>query len=85
MYSYYPERICPRRIDVELEADNETVKSVYFKGGCDGNTQAVAKLVSGMKVADVAALLEGTDCNGRGTSCVDQMVHALRKAQAELA
>ena len=30
---------------------------------------------------EIAELLEGNDCNGRGTSCADQMVKALRAAQ----
>ena len=35
-----------------------------------------------MKVDDVAALLEGNTCGRRSTSCADQMVRALREAQA---
>ncbi len=69
---------CSREIHVELE--NDTVKHVTFVGGCNGNTKGVAKLVEGMNVYDVINRLEGTDCNGRGTSCPDQLAKALRQA-----
>lgn len=80
MYSYIPERVCSRAIQVELTPDDR-VKSVHFVGGCDGNLKAIGKLVAGMTVDEVAAVLEGNDCRGRGTSCADQMVKALRAAQ----
>ncbi len=82
MYNYIPERVCSRSIQVELDPDDR-VKQVRFIGGCDGNLKAISKLVRGMTVDEVAAVLEGNDCRGRGTSCADQMVHALRAAQAE--
>ncbi|MBE6470110.1 MAG: TIGR03905 family TSCPD domain-containing protein [Coriobacteriaceae bacterium] len=81
MYNYIPERVCSRAIQVELDA-NDRVKSVNFIGGCDGNLKAIGKLVKGMSVDEVAEVLEGNDCKGRGTSCADQLVKALRGAQA---
>ena len=81
MHSYTPRGVCSRQIDVEVNGD--TVESVQFTGGCDGNLKAISKLVAGMKVDDVAALLEGNTCGRRSTSCADQMVRALREAQAE--
>ncbi len=80
MHSYTPRGVCSRQIDVEVNGD--TVESVQFTGGCDGNLKAISKLVAGMKVDDVAALLEGNTCGRRPTSCADQMVRALREAQA---
>ena len=81
MHSYTPRGVCSRQIDVEVNGD--TVESVQFTGGCDGNLKAISKLVAGMKVDDVAALLEGNTCGRGSTSCADQMVRALREAQAE--
>ena len=81
MHSYTPRGVCSRQIDVEVNGD--TVESVQLTGGCDGNLKAISKLVAGMKVDDVAALLEGNTCGRRSTSCADQMVRALREAQAE--
>lgn len=69
---------CSRQIDIEH--DNDIIRSVRFTGGCDGNTQGVAALVRGMKVEEAIARLEGIDCRGRGTSCPDQLARALRQA-----
>ena len=80
MHSYITRGVCSRQIEVEVNGD--TVESVQFTGGCDGNLKAISKLVAGMKVDDVAALLEGNTCGRRSTSCADQMVRALREAQA---
>lgn len=71
---------CSRAIEVELDGD--TVKSVRFEGGCNGNTKGLSALVAGMKAQDVIDRLEGTDCAGRGTSCPDQLAKALRQALA---
>lgn len=79
MYNYIPENVCARAIQVELDGDR--IASVSFTGGCNGNLKAISKLVEGMSVDEVAGLLEGNDCNGRGTSCADQLVKALRTAQ----
>lgn len=73
--------VCSRSIEFEIE--NDTVKSVKFNGGCNGNTQGIASLVKGMKVDDVITRLKGTDCNGRGTSCPDQLARALEEAMAQ--
>jgi len=80
MHSYIPRGVCSRQIDVEVNGD--TVESVQFTGGCDGNLKAIAKLVAGQRVDDVVALLRGNTCGPRATSCADQMVRALREAQA---
>ena len=69
---------CSRQIDIEL--DNDIIRSVRFTGGCDGNTQGVAALVRGMKVEEAIARLEGIDCRGKGTSCPDQLARTLRQA-----
>lgn len=78
---YKTKGVCSRSIEFEIE--NDTVKSVKFNGGCNGNTQGIASLVKGMKVDEVIARLKGTDCNGRGTSCPDQLARALEEAKAQ--
>ncbi len=75
---YITKGTCSMAIDFELDGD--IVKSVKFIGGCNGNTQGIAKLVTGMKVSDVIEKLQGTDCGGRGTSCPDQLARALKEA-----
>ncbi len=76
--SYTPVGVCSRRIDVEI--DNGIVKSVKFLGGCNGNTQGVAKLAVGRRADELIELLKNTDCNGRGTSCPAQLAVALKQA-----
>lgn len=65
---------CARFIDFEIEAD--LVTAVKFIGGCNGNLQAVARLVAGRTCHEVIELLRGIECRN-GTSCPDQLAQAL--------
>lgn len=78
-YTYIPRGVCSRMIELEIEDD--AIKSCRFLGGCNGNLQGIGKLVQDMKVDEAIERLEGIDCAGRGTSCPDQLAHALRAAQ----
>ncbi len=78
MYRYKANGTCARFIDIELDGDK--VKSVEFHGGCDGNLQAIPRLVEGMSIDEVEKRITGISCNGRGTSCGDQLAKALREA-----
>ena len=71
--------VCSTQIDIELEGD--VIKKVRYTNGCNGNTQGVAALVAGMKVEDAIRRLDGIDCNGKGTSCPDQLARALKSLQ----
>ncbi len=75
---YMTKGVCSMAIDFELE--NGIIKECKFIGGCQGNTQGVARLVTGMKAEDAIAKLSGIDCGGRGTSCPDQLSKALKAA-----
>ena len=79
-YSFTPRGVCAGRIDFDLE--DGVVSGVSFMGGCNGNLKAISKLVDGMKAEDVIRILQGNDCNGRGTSCADQFAKALIEAGA---
>ena len=68
---------CSRLIKFDVE-DNK-VTNVKFVLGCNGNTQGVAALVEGMDIHEVIKRLKGIDCNGRGTSCPDQLAIALEQ------
>lgn len=78
---YRPYRVCPFNIHVGVSDDGSTVERVEFTGGCNGNTKAVAKLVTGKPVDEIVSLLAGNECGRRGTSCADQLTIALREAQ----
>ena len=77
-YLYKTRGTCSTQIEVTL--DGGIVKDVKFTGGCNGNLQAIPKLVQGMTVDEVEKRLSGISCNGRGTSCGDQLAKALRQA-----
>ena len=69
--------VCAQAIAIELDSNNVVV-DIEFMGGCSGNTQGVATLAKGMKASDVIARLEGISCNGKPTSCPDQLARALK-------
>ncbi len=70
-----PEGVCCDRILVEHE--NGVISGVTFEGGCDGNGRALGRLLRGMRVDRAAELLAGVDCEGKGTSCADQLARGL--------
>lgn len=72
--------VCSREINFEIE-DNK-IKNAYFVGGCNGNTQGIAKLIEGMDVDEAIRRMSGIDCGGRGTSCPDQFARALKEYKA---
>ena len=77
-FDYVPRGVCSRKIHVEM-SDDGIVSSVYFTGGCMGNTQGVARLAEGRRAEDVIRALKGIDCGRKGTSCPDQLAVALER------
>lgn len=68
---------------IEVEGENGKVTNVTFYGGCDGNLQGIAKLVKGMTYAEVKERLNGISCNGKPTSCPDQLCRAIEQLMLE--
>ncbi|WP_110461303.1 TIGR03905 family TSCPD domain-containing protein [Ruminiclostridium sufflavum] len=66
---------CSRQIDFSI--DGGIVKEVKFNSGCEGNLQAICNLVEGMPADYIISKLKGINCQGRGTSCPDQLARAL--------
>ena len=71
--------VCSQELAFDLDEQNR-VHNVRFLGGCPGNLVAIGKLVEGKDAAQVAKLLKGNDCGGKGTSCADQLSRALVQA-----
>ena len=67
---------CSSMIDIEV--DNDTIQSVAFTGGCNGNLQGISALVKGMKIDDAIEKLSGIKCGFKDTSCPDQLARALK-------
>ena len=68
---------------IEFEVEDDKIKSCEFYGGCPGNTQGVARLVTGRNIDDVISMLEGIPCGKRTTSCPDQLAKALKVYKQE--
>ncbi len=83
VYSYEPKGVCSMKMNIEVE-DN-IIKSVQIIGGCAGNTQGVSVLVQGMHIDEAIKRLKGIDCRGRGTSCPDQLAIALEQIKEKTA
>ena len=73
--------VCAMQISFSL--DNGNIYNVQFIGGCPGNTAAISKLVEGTNAQRVVDLLKGNDCDGKGTSCADQLARGVEKALLE--
>ena len=78
---YKTQGTCSRGIVVELDGD--IIVSCKFNGGCAGNTQGVASLVTGMKAEDAIKKLKGIKCGFKSTSCPDQLAQALEKSMKD--
>ena len=73
-YQYKTHGTCSTLIDVEL--DGNIVKNVIFTGGCNGNLQAIPKLVKGMTIDEVEERIGGISCNGEICRLRDMGLHA---------
>lgn len=77
MHIYRTQGVCSSEINFEI-ADGR-LKNVRFFDGCQGNLEAVAKLVEGMPVEEVIRKLRGIECQN-GTSCADQLATAIEES-----
>ena len=76
MFRYQCRGTCSTSIDLEIR--DGIITYCKINNGCRGNTQGVAKLVTGRNADDVAAMLQGIPCRG-DTSCPDQLSRAIRE------
>lgn len=76
-FIYETEGVCASRI--YLTIDRGILIKARFENGCDGNAQGICRLVTGMPVNEVIQRLAGISCEGKATSCPDQLAKALRE------
>lgn len=81
VYRYKTHGTCAGYIDVEVE--NGILKQAIFHGGCNGNLQALSRLVPGMSLEQLKNTLSGIRCGFKQTSCPDQLVKAVEAAIAQ--
>lgn len=80
MITEYTNRgVCSRKTVIDL-SDDGIIQDIRIVGGCSGNTQGLMSLLKGMHAKDAIEKMRGIDCNGRGTSCPDQVAKALGEA-----
>ena len=72
---YKTQGVCSSLIDIEMNGN--TIESVKFTGGCNGNLQGIAALVKGMTAGEAISRLKGIRCGFKNTSCPDQLARAL--------
>ncbi len=69
---------CCQLMRVEIDEDGTIINSDFY-GGCNGNLQGIKSLIKGMQINEVIEKLQGISCNGRPTSCPDQLATCLLK------
>ena len=81
MFSYKTSGVCSSKINIEI--DNNIIKSVEFIGGCAGNLLGIGHLVKDMNINDAIDKLKGIRCGNKSTSCPDQLATALLEWKKE--
>lgn len=82
-YRYKTHGTCSSEMLIELDGDR--IRSVWVKGGCNGNLQGICALVKGMETDEVIRRCAGIRCGSKPTSCPDQLAQALIQAKKEAA
>ena len=75
--TYKTKGTCSVQIDFDIK--DGKIYNLKYLGGCNGNLKGIAALVEGQEVETVKNKLKGINCNGRGTSCPDQLAKALEE------
>lgn len=78
LYKFRPHGVCAKEISIELD-ENNIVQKLEASGGCSGNLQGIAALVTGMPAAEIIPKLKGIRCSFKNTSCPDQIATALEE------
>ena len=78
-FRYVTKETCSSMIEMDIQ--DGIVTNVQFTGGCNGNLKAIPILVEGMAADDIAKKLRGVSCDGRATSCGDQLARAVLAAK----
>ncbi len=74
--SYQPNGVCARHMEIDVE--DGVIQAVRIEGGCNGNLQGISSLLVGMTPEEAVRRMEGIHCGSKGTSCPDQLAHALK-------
>ena len=62
---------------IVIETDGTKISKINFVGGCNGNTQGVARLAEGMEIDEVIERLKNIRCGSKQSSCPAELAKAL--------
>lgn len=71
--------VCSRATTVTLSDDGK-IEAIQVEDGCDGNLAGLCLLLKGMHAKDAMQRLGGISCEGKPTSCPDQISLCLAEA-----
>lgn len=74
-YNFTTVKVCSKNIIITVD-NQDTIVSVKFIGGCNGNGKAIGRLVRGLTLEQVVQRLKGVKCGNNTTSCADQLAIA---------
>ena len=74
-HTYTPKGVCSTKIEFDIV--DGVLHNVVYQSGCNGNLQAVGRLVEGMDAKEAVARLKGIKCGSKGTACADQLATAI--------
>lgn len=74
---FNPYGVCAKHISFDYQ--DGKMFNLKFVGGYNGNLKAIGKLCEGKNMKEIADILEGNTCNGKSTSCADQLAKAIRE------
>ena len=80
-HQFRPRGVCSRKISFDLE--NGIIRNVHFEGGCNGNTQGLARLAEGMPARELVQRLAGIRCGQDVSFSPDQLAQAVTQALRE--
>ena len=73
---YQTSGTCCQLMKVTID-ENNIIQDSEFLGGCNGNLKGIKNLIKGMSIDEVISKLQGIECNGKPTSCPDQLSKCL--------
>lgn len=76
LIEYQPQGVCSQLMRFVVD-ENGNIQDSEIIGGCNGNLKGIRSLIQGMNIDTVIEKLKGISCNGKPTSCPDQIATCL--------
>ena len=78
-FTYTPHGVCSRQIVIDIDENTNTINSVSFTGGCNGNLQGIAALVKGKKPEEIISVLKGIDAISKAHPALTSLQERLKR------